>query len=445
MRAVVATSRAKAGGSLPPLPLEAEQGLSASLIKPKRLSSTPSKAALGNVSGDGMLEYVAVYGQYLTIVGPRYRGGKQFYFADFGGPIHKLTLVDFDGDGKDEILTEKRVGSGEKFRDVLVVLKVGNNETPFEAFEHEIAIATKDGHIENDVAVVRRGKSSAIVVSQGKAEGFEPDTYSEPRSGDMPPALLPWESVQSRTYQWTGDKFEQVDEKKGAPSVKPTKAKPAGPPPPPAPRPPSADELQDRLYALYRKDRGVGKKPPRFDFVTDVAADTRTERVLVHDKDIVVFGKGYRGGVSFAYITVGVADAKDILDVTARDLTGDGKAEIIVRGVLHAKASKELGGDVVDRYALFVYKADENGVRRVFAAETGRALGENRILGAVAFLPAERGLRIELRPARAVGWTEKTYPFPPDTTAAGGLEPLLLPWSGDSRKYAFNGSMFVAN
>ena len=28
---------------------------------------------------------------------------------------------------------------------------------------------------------------------------------------------------------------------------------------------------------------------------------------------------------------------------------------------------------------------------------------------------------------------------------AGGLEPLLLPWSGDSRKYAFNGSMFVAN
>ncbi len=318
---------ANPGKSLPPLPLEAEQGLIASLIKPKRLSSSPSKSALGNVSGDGMLEYVAVYGQYLTIAGPHYRGGKQFYFADFGGPIHKLELVDFDGDGKDEILTEKRVGSGDKYRDVVVVMKVGDNETPFEAFEHEIAIATKDGHIENDVKVVRRGKSSAIVVSQGKADGFEPDTYAEPRSGDMPPALLPWESVASRTYQWTGKKFEQVDEKTGTPSVKPKAKKPAGPPPPPAPRPPSADEMQDRLYALYRKDRGVGKRPPRFDFVTDVAADTRTERVLVHDKDIVVFGKGYRGGMSFAYITVGVADAKDILDVTARDLTGDGKAE----------------------------------------------------------------------------------------------------------------------
>jgi CRISPR/Cas system-associated protein Cas5 (RAMP superfamily) len=43
-----------------------------------------------------------------------------------------------------------------------------------------------------------------------------------------------------------------------------------------------------------------------------------------------------------------------------------------------------------------------------------------------------------------VGWTEKTYPFPPDTTAAGGLEPLLLPWSGGSRKYAFDGSTFAS-
>src|SRR5690606_5196374 len=126
-----------------------------------------------------------------------------------------------------------------------------------------------------------------------------------------------------------------------------------------------------------------GTKAPRFDFVTDVAGDSQMERVLVHDHDVVVFGKGYRGGTSFAFITVGVASAKDVLDVTSRDLTGDGKAEIVVRGVLNAKASKELGGDTVTRHALFVYGVTNEGVQRVFAAETGRTLGENSILGAV--------------------------------------------------------------
>jgi hypothetical protein len=199
--------------------------------------------------------------------------------------------------------------------------------------------------------------------------------------------------------------------------------------------------MQDRLYALYRKERKVGAKSPRFDFVTDVAGDGQMERVLVHGSDVVVFGKGYRGGTSYAYITVGVADAKDILHVTSRDLNGDGKAEIIVRGVLHAKASKELGGDVVTRHALFVYGVTDSGVARVFAAETGRSLGDSSILGAVAF-SGERA--IELRPARAVGWTEKTYPFPADSSAAGGLEPLLLPWSGSARRYVWNGNAFVS-
>jgi hypothetical protein len=194
---------------------------------------------------------------------------------------------------------------------------------------------------------------------------------------------------------------------------------------------------------MYRNERGLGSAKPRFDFVTDVAGDSATERVLIHGKDIVVFGKGFRGGTTYAFITIGVADPKDVLDATARDLTGDGKAEIIVRGVLHAKASKALGGDVVDRHALFVYRVGDAALSRVFAAETGRALDGKRILGTVALTPGPRGLQIELRSGRALGWTEQTYPFPPDTTAAGGLEPLLLPWSGaEPRRYRFDGAAF---
>jgi hypothetical protein len=113
---------------------------------------------------------------------------------------------------------------------------------------------------------------------------------------------------------------------------------------------------------------------------------------------------------------------------------------------LHAKASKALGAASVDRYALFVYGIEGDALVRVFAAETGRAVEKDRVLGSVSFAPGDRGAtRIELRPGRAVGWTEKTYPFPVDTTTAGGLEPLLLPWgSAGSRKYRWDGKAYVA-
>ncbi len=446
--AVIGTSQVRAGRQMPELLLANEQGLRDSIIKAKGLPSAPAREAYGNVSGDGMVERVAVWGGNLVIIGPHFRSGKEFYFADLGvsdaSQVSRLELIDFDGDARDEIVVQKRVGSRDKYREVLTVLKVGRDDQPFLAFAHEVGIKTKDGEIKNKVKLSKAG----IEIAQGDASGFEPDTFSELQPGDMGATLLPWESVGSRTFVWKGKGFEAAGEtgftsKSSAPAGKKPKGKPASdePPPPPAPRPPSADELLDRVYALYKKDRGVAGKAS-FDFVTDVAGDRGPERVLIHGKDIVVFGKGFREGLSYAFIAVGVAEPKDILDVTARDLTGDGKAEIIVRAVLHAKASKALGGDTVTRHALMIYGVQGDAVVRLFGAETGRSLGKDQILGAVSFTPAKRGYEIELKPLRAIGWTEQTYPFPPDTTAAGGLEPLLLPWAGGSRKYRYDGKSF---
>lgn len=452
VRSIVANATVRTGTGLPALRLEAEQALEVSLIAPKSLPETPARQLFGNVAGDGFVERVAIYGAYLTIVGPHYRGGSQFYFAELGVPassaVTRLQLADFDGDGVDEIVIQKRIGSSDEYREVLQVLKIGANDAPSPVLAHEVAIKTKDGNIANQVRVVRQGKGAQIEIAQGTALGFDAENFHEPLSSDMPSALLPWQTIGKRTYTWQKSGFEKTEEggftpKLSAPKHK-ARAEAPEPPAPPPPRPPTADELLDRLYALYRKERGVGAAPPRFDFVTDVAGDARTERVLVHGKDIVVFGKGFRGGTTFAFITIGVADPKDVLGVTARDLTGDGKAEIIVRGVLHAKASKALGGDVVDRQAFFVYRVGEAALSRVFAAETGRALGNNRIIGGLVLKPGTPAFEIELRRGRAVGWTEQSYPFPPDTTAAGGLEPLLLPWtSSEGRRYHFDGANFV--
>ena len=454
---VISTASGRSGKALPPLLLEAEEGLETSLLKPKNLTYA-SREAFGNVSGDAMVERVAVFGDNLAIVGPHYRGGKEYYFADLGvrdaSMVTRLELVDFDGDGHDEIVVQKRIGAPDKYREIVTVTKVSADDTPYQAFAQEVGIKTQDGKIQNHVSF----KNNSIEVSQGESEGFEPSTYAEVTPSDMGPALMPWESVGSRTFKWTGKGFEQSAEtpftpKGGAAAVPPKGSKKARktraarsdePPAPPPPRAPTSDELLDRVYALYKKDRGVGGGRPSFDFVTDVAGDRGPERVLVHGKDLVVFGKGFRQGLSYAFITIGVTDAKDIIDVTARDVTGDGKAEIIVRGVLHAKASKALGGDMVERRALMIYGIKDDALARVFAAETSRAVGDNEVLGAVAFEPGKRGLDIELRPARALGWTEKSYPFPADTTTAGGLEPLLLPWGEASKRhYHFDGSSYV--
>lgn len=452
VKAVIGTSQARSGKAMPPLLLANEQGLQASLVKAKGLPLNPSREVYGNVSGDGMLERVAIWGGNLVIIGPHFRGGKEFYFADLGvadaGQVERLELVDFDGDARDEIVILKRVGGSDKYRRVLTVLKVGRDDQPFLAFAHEVGIKTPEGEIENKVKLSKHG----VEIAQGKARGFEPDTFSELQPGDMGATLLPWQSVGSKTFTWKGKGFEAAGETgfTPRPAAAGSGKKPKGaaksddPPPPPAPRPPTSEEMLDRVYALYKKDRGVSGKP-RFDFVTDVAGDRGPERVLIHGSDMVVFGKGFRGGSSYAFIAIGVADPKDILDATARDLTGDGKAEIIVRAVLHAKASKALGGDTVARHALMIYGVQGDGLVRLFGAETGRSLGKDQIVGAVAFTPARRGFDIELRPSRAVGWTEQSYPFPPDTTAAGGLEPLLLPWSGGSRKYRFDGKSFAGD
>lgn len=451
-KGVVSTATPGSGKSLGALLLESEQGLGA-LLQDKRLSDVPAREAYGDLSGDGMLERVAVFGPYLTISGPTFRGGKEFYFADIGvknaSMVTRLNLSDLDGDGRAEVIVQKRVGDSDTYRGVLEVFKIGKGDAPFSAFSHEVEIKTEEGAVQNEVVI----KDGGIEIHQGKSDGFEPDTYKEPLPSNMPSALLPWESVASRRYEWQGKGFAKVDERSQEPKAGAKKnaaraattdsgarSSPAAPPPP---RPPNADEMLDRVYALYKRDRGVSGGKPRFDFVTDVAGDSGPERVVIHDKDIVVFGKGFRQGSSYAFISVGVAEPKHILDASARDVTGDGKAEIIVRAILRAKASKALGGDTIDRHAFLVYAINGDRLVRIFGAETGRALGDKRILGTVALQPAKRGVTVTLSPGRAIGWTEQTYPFPPDTTTAGGLEPLLLPWSTEKRSYRFDGTSFV--
>ena len=201
------------------------------------------------------------------------------------------------------------------------------------------------------------------------------------------------------------------------------------------PPPPSAGELLEQVYDLYKRDRGVSGRP-RFDRAIDVAGDARPERVLLHDRDLVVFGKGFKGGTGYSYLTLQqFASPSDILDLSTRDVTGDGKAEIVVRGVMHGNGP----AGPIDWEVTLVFQVVGDTLRRVFAAETARSMGTKRVTGSMRF----SGGGIELAPGAAVGWTERTYPFGQDTGPVGGYEPLLLPWSNVSPvRYRWTGSGF---
>lgn len=430
--------------SLPQLATETEQSLADGLIKEKGLKGAPKYNLLGDVAGDSMKERVLVYDRYLVVLGSHFRKGSEYYYSDMGvdsnsGMVPACELKDVTGDGQQEIVIRKRFGSSTKYREALQVLSFGKSDVPNVLFTHEVAVVTSDGSIENTVSMVSDGAKTAFKFETGTAKSFHAGNYKEPTESGYDPVLLPWGTIKSQTYKHDGSKFtksaEEKQEATAAPAAPATTAAPVAKPPAP-----SAAELLDQVYALYKKDRGASGKP-KHDLAIDVAGDKQVERVLVHEKDVVVFGKGFKGGTGYSYLTLQqFASGSDITEVTARDVTGDGKAEIIVRGVLHANAPKEAGGGTVDREVLLVFQLQGDAIKRIFAAEVGRGIGTNKVAGAVSFASNS----IELGPGRFTGWTEKTYPFNQDIQPVGGYEPLILPWSGAKAvKYKWNGTAFA--
>lgn len=446
VRTVIATAKDAPAAELPPLLTEPEQSLKEGLLRQWSLPDAPDYEFIADVAGDGMNERVLVHDKWLVVLGPHFREGKEYFFADLGasaraGQIPRFEVRRLTGNAKAEILLEKRVGTKSSHREMIEVLGFGPGERILTLFRHEIGITTPDGRIRNEVKLVSEGEKFAIELLPASATGYTAATYKEPIERSFESMLFPWGSVKSRRFGWNGQAFVKVREESQAPEVTPAPA-------PPqlavaAPRPPNPDELQERVYALYRKDRGLPNEKPRFDIAVDVAEDAKRERVLLHGRDLVVFGPSYRGGTGYTYLTLQqFADSSDILEIQARDLTGDGKAEIIVRGVVRARAGD--GSSSIERELFLVYSASGTQLSRVFGLETARSMGDKRVMGKLSFLPGQKGTTIQVSPGRAIGWDAQSYPFAQDEGPVGGIEPLLLPWSGKGAvSYRFDGSVFV--
>ncbi|HVJ89345.1 MAG TPA: hypothetical protein VM580_06040, partial [Labilithrix sp.] len=269
-------------------------------------------------------------------------------------------------------------------------------------------------------------------------------------AGDVEPILLPWGTVKSATYKFENGKFVKASETAQAGTPAPASATKTGekaealPRDLPTPAVQKGSNLGKQVLEAYMRDAGIASSnKPRFDLEVNVDEDSKPERVALFGRDIVVLGPSFKGGTGYARLSLTqFSDDKDIAELTARDLDGNGSAEIIVRGVRHVKSTT---GDVVDIDGLFIYQVKAGNIGRVFAVETGREMGKKRVQGLVQFIPAKsgKGFDIDVRPGVAKGFTQQTYPWP-EEKPGGSIEPLLLPWGKvQNLRYTWNGSTFT--
>ena len=464
---IIGTTESRSYAQLPSLSTEAELALGAGLLREKNLVAPPVHNVMANVFGDGMQERVLVYGRYLAVLGPGYREGLEYFYSDLGsnagrGELPQFELRDLTGDNRDEIVMRKRVRGPQGTLEILEILSYhSGNDTPVSIFSHEVALELDVGRIDNEVRIDARGARTKITVRIGKTRGLDAGTRIRAVSNTgAKPILTPWGSVSERVFLLDNGIFEISAEKENdtsslpppsvapAPNPRPSAHRP--PPRRPSPRRPSPrrvvthrrDNTPDleQVYRHYKKQKGVTGRA-RFDLSGNFAADRRKERVVVHGRDLVVFGPGFRGGGGYSVASLAVFEKdRDVKSVEAKDVTGDGRQEIVVHGELRSPLPSDIGEGTMRRKVVMVYKIKGTLFERIFAAEISRKIDGKSITASVAFKRGE----IVLKPGRASGYTERTYPWAQKTTPSDSFEPLLLPWGGVDRvRLRYDGSTFV--
>jgi hypothetical protein len=199
-------------------------------------------------------------------------------------------------------------------------------------------------------------------------------------------------------------------------------------------KPPGMDEL----VAAFRQTRGVPAST-RARFVThaNVAEDSAIESLMLFDRELLVVGKGFRGGTGFFYFGVPAASAGDIQRMFTGDVTGDGRREIFIR-------IKQLVGDV-QREILLGYTFADEVLQPILAQEVRRAQASDSVGNIVSLERAgkgNRGFALHIAPGVARGYTRESYPFVTEATDAYGA--LLLPWLDDEAVYRWDGSQLIA-
>lgn len=388
-----------------------------------------------NVSGDARPERVVIVDRFVVVYGPGYLNGEtyNYYMLPYGpaGGLKRAELLDVTGDGKAELLTLLRQDNPHGVRELWQLVQL-DDETIQPLFAIETRKELKGGMVDSTVTVVSKGqKVPRIDVRPGRALGLDALTYPpEMRAKDAESILLPWDALTLRSYAWNGKRFAVVNEEKRAtpPDSADSKGETPSAPSAPAERdqaPPPAASVDALLAQVKATQQLPASAKPTRTLEANVLSGPAPERIDVFGSLIVLTGPDIAGGSGYLTYGAPVADARDLLEVRAADVTSDGGAELLlrVRQVLSTPAR-------VERELLVVVHGDASGrLARVLTAEVTRKLGDGAIENAIV---TQQGT-LTIEPGSARGWTKASYPFDPD--APSDVTPILLPWRDRPVRY----------
>ena len=396
------------------------------------LASRPTHSLSGDAAGDARDESVILVGGFVLVSGPGFRDGRGYSFhrlpVNSAGDVRSAELADVTGDGKAELIVVLRQRNAQGERDLWQAMDL-SGESPRAMFAIEVRKAIGAASVEARVHIRRGRGAPTLEVRAGRAEGLDAASYREAPATDAEPILVPWGPVMSRTYRWDGRTFARTGERANPryqPPVAEAPPRPRTEAPPPAPSAPSMDEL----LAAFKRARGIARNAqPRYRLRANLVGGREPEVGLVFGRQLVVVGPDIQGGASWLFYEIPASTDADLLAVDAADVTGDGRAEVLVR-------VRQTFGDV-RREVLLVHQLTERGFPRLLQVEVARAQGERSISNEVR----TNGGRLEIAPGRARGWSEDSYRFTRDPSDS--VEPLLLPWRDRPVRYTARGGRLV--
>ncbi len=424
-----------------------ELGALASFLRERRVDRSAVTFDLrGDVAGDERPERVVIAAGQAATMGAGYRDGGGYDYQGLGdlvgAGVVSAELRDLTGDRKAELVVtaETRGPAGMRRIATVYTYARGRIEPVWAAV---IGVRNRLGAVDGrlEIEPARRG-APRMIVHAGTSNGLGPQNCRIQDRGDAEPLLAPWGPIASQIYQYDGNDFVRVGETPNRDYVPPaaqptpvttapTPATPTRPTPAPTPRAPTMEQL----VAAVRRERAI---PPataaRFELRANVAEGAEPEELLVLGKTLVVVGPGFRGGSSYFHFDLPVATPDDLLEVTATDVTGDGRAEVL------ARIRQQLGQGFT-REVLVVHRFTPSGFPRVLAVEVMRTDGTRRVENRVR--PTGRGATAALviEPGNATGWNRASWPFA--GFANDGVGPLLLPWQDQAKRYRLDGDALV--
>lgn len=428
--------------------IEPEQTLPQALASKKQTFKDATFDVSADLGGDAVNERALFLGRSLYVLGPGYKEGKQWLALDLGADVVAVDTRDATGDGKQDLVLTTRAKSSGVTREAVAIwsfLGAKGAEVPTRVFSHETLVESGSNALK-DTITYGTGKKPTITVAYEKAKGYTVDTYKEPIASDVDPILWPWGTVKERTFVWNGSAFLK-DKEVAQKGTLPTAA--MEPPTVKAPNSevlPAPSDLVAAAFKQYKKEKGLAPDAiSRFEASANVVPGKKG-RAALYGKDLVVA----TGDGGYAVITMSrFAIDKDVIEITAKDLTGDGRDDLIVRGILRAKLTGGGTEKEVLREVMFIYapKVQGSGVAlvQVLGVETSRAMGKElaeanfRIITAKGSTPG----KIEIMKGSAKGFSKTNWPFAKEEPSPG-LDPLLLPWGSESSvTYTWNGEKFA--